>query len=57
MVFLFHLEDGIKKYDVKNFVNEEVLALCERLCKQKFGVLKSMLEGNHFYKDRINYTY
>ncbi len=53
MVFLFHLEDDIKRFDVKNFENEEVLVLCERLCKRKFGALKSMLEDNHFYKSKL----
>lgn len=50
-------EDGIKRYDVEDFVNDNVLALCEKLCKRKFGSLKSMLEDNQWYKDRINHTY
>jgi len=50
VVFLFHLSEGIKKFEVYNFENDEVLALCEKLCECKFESLKSMLIGNHFYK-------
>ncbi len=50
VVFLFHLQEGIKRYEVHNFENEEVLALCEKLCKCKFESIKSMLLGNRFYK-------
>ena len=50
VVFLFHLEDGIKRYEVYNYDNQEVLALCEKLCECKFEYLRAMLEGNHFYK-------
>ncbi len=53
VVFLFHLEDGFKRYVVENFENNEVLELCEQLCECKFESLKSMLSGNHFYKDKI----
>lgn len=53
VIFLFHLADGIKRYEVYNFENEEVLALCEKLCECKFGSLKSMLVGNHFYKKML----
>ena len=49
-VFLFHLEDGIKRYKVYNYENNEVLALCEKLCECKFESLRAMLIGNHFYK-------
>lgn len=48
-VFLFHLPDGIKKYVVDNYQDDEVLALCEKLCGCKFGSLKNMLLGNGFY--------
>ena len=50
VVFLFHLEDGIKRYEVHDFQNDEVLALCERLCECKFESIKKMLTDNHFYK-------
>ena len=53
VVFLFHLEDGIKRYEVHNFKNDEVLALCEKLCECKFESIKSMLVGNHFYKNKL----
>lgn len=50
VVFLFHLEDGIKRYEVYNYDNDEVLALCEKLCECEFESLKEMLVGNHYYK-------
>lgn len=53
VVFLFHLEDGLRRYEVKNYENEDVLKLCERLCNRKFKSIKTMLAGNHFYKDKI----
>lgn len=53
VVFIFHLQEGIKKFDVYNFENDEVLALCEKICKCKFESIKSMLVGNHFYKDKL----
>ena len=53
VIFLFHLADGIKRYEVYNFENDEVLTLCEKLCECKFGSLKSMLVGNHFYKKML----
>ena len=53
VIFLFHLEDGIKKYVVKNYDNEDVLSLCERLCDCKFQSLKDMLKENHYYCDKI----
>lgn len=54
VVFLFHLEDGIKRYAVYGFDDAEVLALCEKLCECKFGSLESMLAGNHYYKDILS---
>ena len=54
VVFLFHLQDGIKKYVVNDYENDEVLRLCEKLCKCKFESIKNMLRENHFYKDKIN---
>ncbi|QHQ62954.1 hypothetical protein Ana3638_21005 [Anaerocolumna sedimenticola] len=53
IVFIFHLQDGIKKYEVNNFENKEVLDLCEKLCNCKFESIKSMLIGNHFYKEKL----
>jgi hypothetical protein len=53
VVFLFHLEDGIKKYVVKDYNNSEVLHLCEKLCNQEFGSIKAMLEGNRYYLDKL----
>ncbi len=53
VVFLFHLPDGIKRYKVDNFENDEVLALCEKLCDCKFESIKSMLMGNNFYKEKM----
>lgn len=53
VIFLFHLDDGIKRYVVYDYKNDEVLGLCEKLCKCKFESLKSMLEGNGYYKDKI----
>ena len=50
VVILFHLEDGIKRYEVCDYQNNEVLALCEKLCECKFESLRAMLVGNHFYK-------
>ena len=50
VVFLFHLDGGIKRYEVYGFDHDEVLALCEKLCECKFGSLKQMLAGNHYYK-------
>jgi len=53
VVFLFHLEEGIKRYEVKEYKNDEVLALCENLCGRKFGSIKDMLKQNHYYNDKI----
>lgn len=53
-VFLFHLQDGIKRYEVNDFINDEVLELCERLCDCKFESIKRMLSDNHFYKNFIS---
>lgn len=54
VIFLFHLEEGIKRYEVKDFHNDEVLALCEQLCECKFKSIKDMLKENHYYSDKIN---
>ena len=49
-VFLFHLQEGIKRYEV----NDEVLGLCERLCDCKFESIKRMLSDNQIYKNFIS---
>ena len=54
VIFLFHLKDGFHRYEVVNFEDDKVLALCEDLCECKFGSLKAMLGGNHFYKRALN---
>ena len=53
VVFLFHLEDGLRRYVVKDYRNDEVLSLCEKLCECKFSSLKNMLRENHYYCDKI----
>ncbi len=53
VTFLFHLKDGIKKYVVYFYSNDEVLALCEKLCECKFESIYAMLKGNHFYNRYI----
>ena len=50
VVFLFQMEQGIKRYEVYDFKNKEVLALCEELSGQKMGSLMRMLSKNHYYK-------
>lgn len=54
VIFLFHVKDGIKKYDVKDYRNDEVLELCEKLCDCKFSSIKDMLKENHYYNDKID---
>lgn len=49
IVFIFRLSDGIKRYEVQDFQNDEVLELCERLCGCKFISLRKMLCDNHYY--------
>ena len=53
VVFLFHLADGFKRYEVQNYVNDEVLRLCEQLCNCKFESIKKMLSDNSFYSTII----
>ncbi len=59
VVFLFHLPDGIKRYEVSdctakcNFQNDEVLQLCEKLCNCKFQSLNQMLMDNWFYAQML----
>lgn len=54
VVFLFHLEDGLRRYNVKNYKNDEVLSLCEKLCECKFKSIKDMLKENHYYSDKMD---
>ena len=49
VIFLFHLQDGFKRYEVNDYNNDEVLSLCEKLCNCKFGSIKQMLSDNSFY--------
>ena len=49
VVFLFHLEEGYKRYEVIDFVNDEVLNLCEKLCDCKF-------ESINVYTDQTVHT-
>ena len=53
VIFMFHLEDGIKRFAVEAYDNEEVLKLCEKLCNCKFESIKAMLLGNWFYKENL----
>lgn len=53
VIFLFHLEDGFKRYEVNDYENDEVLSLCEKLCNCKFESIKKMLSDNSFYKTII----
>lgn len=38
---------------MKNYSNDEVLSLCEKLCGCKFKSIKDMLKENHYYSDKI----
>ena len=53
ITFLFHLKDGLKKYVVENYDNDEVLKLCEELCNCKFESIEKMIKDNEFYKEKI----
>ena len=53
VVFLFRLQDGIKRFEVENYENEQVLELCEKLCDCKFESIKKMLLDNWFYHEKI----
>lgn len=54
VIFLFHMQDGIHRYEVTDFENEEVLLQCEALCNRKFGSIKNILLSNKFYKKILN---
>lgn len=53
VVFLFHLQDGVKRFEVEDYENDQVLKLCEKLCGCKFESIKSMLLENWFYKEKL----
>ena len=63
-IYLYGLENNVlfilnkngktvKRFEVENFYNEEVLQLCEKLCQCKFESIKKMLSDNWFYKNII----
>lgn len=54
VIFNFHLKDGFKKYIVKDFNNDEVLKLCEKLCECKFESIEKMIKDNSFYNRLYN---
>lgn len=54
-VYIFNLEEGMNRYIVDDYRNDEVLILCEKLCGCKFGSIRAMLVGNHFYKDKLKW--
>lgn len=50
MIIIRFLFQKIKhRFEVNDFVNDEVLALCEKLCDCKFESIKKMLSDNAFY--------
>ena len=53
VVFIFKLQDAIRRYEVSNYDNQEVLELCEQLCNCKLPSIKEMLMSNKFYKKII----
>lgn len=53
VIFIFHLPDGFRRYEVKGYDNDEVLGLCEKLCDCKFVSIKQMLSDNSFYRSII----
>ena len=53
VVFLFRLKEGIKKFEVEDHENDQVLNLCEKLCDCTFESIKEMIFGNWFYKDKL----
>lgn len=53
IIFIFHLKDGFRRYVVKNFENDEVLRLCEKLCNCKFESIEEMMKDNKFYKEKL----
>ena len=57
VVFIFKLQDGIHRYEIYDFDNQEVLGLCRKLCNCNFSSIKNMLEGNRFYKKILTKRY
>ncbi len=58
VIFLFHLENGFKRYEVNDYVNDEVLSLCEKLCDCKFESIKKCYRIIRFIKQlssRLHY--
>lgn len=53
VIFLFQLEEGIKRIEVKNYQDDEVLKLCETLTNKNFKSLKEMLKEQKFYEAKI----
>ena len=53
IVFLFHLDNGIKRVVVSDYFDDDTLKLCEDLCGCKFGSIKSMIRNNHFYYEKV----
>ena len=53
VTFIFHLEGKYKKYVVTNYKDDEVLNLCEEICKCRFGSIEKMLIDNHFYFEKV----
>ena len=53
VVFIFHLPEGVQRYEVVGFKNDEVLRLCEKLCECRLESIYSMLSENQFYKGKI----
>lgn len=53
VIFIFRLPDGFRRYEVKDYDNDEVLCLCEKLCDCNFVSIKQMLSDNSFYRNII----
>ncbi|MDD3919665.1 MAG: hypothetical protein PHO41_00605 [Eubacteriales bacterium] len=51
VVFLFLLPEGVKRCVVRDYQDDQVLALCEKLCGRKFESMRSMLTENPFYRE------
>ena len=61
VVFLFHLQDGFKRFEVENFHNEEVLKLCDefnthfsdnKTSQYEFHILNGANELKRFLKNK-----
>ena len=51
--YLFGIEIETQIRDYNDYVNDEVLHLCEQLCNCKFESIKKMLSDNSFYSTII----